>query len=243
MKVVAINGSTKKDSGRTALILNQLLDGLKESGAVVEKFHAYELELKSCKGEFSCWFNNPGHCFQRDDMQWLSPKLQEADVWILASPVHTWGFSGALQMLLERTVSGIEPFFSVNGGHSSHPLRLGSIERTIALVSSCGLWEMDNFNALLAQVRLMCLGMGFNYAGALLRPHSETMRAFPGTSQQAAEVLEAAREAGHELSSTGKFSQRIMDAVSRPLTTMEQYLELSNRFLQSKMGRTRVGSL
>jgi multimeric flavodoxin WrbA len=243
MKVVAINGSAKKDSGRTAAILNQLLDGLKESGAMVEKFNAYELDLKSCKGEFSCWFNNPGQCFQKDDMQWLSPKLQAADVWILASPVYSWGFSGALQTVLDRTVSGIEPFFSINEGHSSHPLRQGSVERTIALVSSCGLWEMDNFDPLLAQIRLMCLGMGFHYAGALLRPHSEAMRAFPGTSQSAAGVLEAAHEAGRELSSTGMFSQPTMDAVSCPLTSMDQYLELSNRFLQSKIGKTRAGTL
>lgn len=123
----------------------------------------------------------------------------------------------------------------MNEGHSSHPARQGAVERKIALVSSCGLWEMDNFDALLSQVRLICTGMGFLYAGALLRPHSEAMSAFAGASGLAHEVLNSAREAGLELASAGVFSQRNMDAVSRPLMPMDRYIEMCNGFLQSKM--------
>ena len=73
MKVVAINGSPKMDKGSTALILEPLLEGMREMGAEVELFCTKKLKINPCQGGFRCSTETQGECFQKDDMQMLHP--------------------------------------------------------------------------------------------------------------------------------------------------------------------------
>ena len=102
MKVVAINGSPKMDKGTTALILAPFLEGLRGSGAEVELFYTKKLEINPCHGDFRCSTDTPGECFQKDDMQMLHPKLYEADIWVMATPVYVSGMTGPLKNLVDR---------------------------------------------------------------------------------------------------------------------------------------------
>lgn len=42
------------EKGRTAIILNPFLDGMKDAGASVELFYVKRLKVKPCAGEFYC---------------------------------------------------------------------------------------------------------------------------------------------------------------------------------------------
>jgi len=44
------------------------------------------------------------------------------------------------------------------------------------LVSSCGFWEMDNFDPLLAHMKAKCRNANREFAGALLRPHGPALK-------------------------------------------------------------------
>lgn len=46
----------------------------------------------------------PGKCFQSDDMQMLHPKLRAADGWVFATPLYTWGVAGPLKIMMERSL-------------------------------------------------------------------------------------------------------------------------------------------
>ncbi len=240
MKVLAFNGSPKMDKGNTALILSPLLEGLREAGAEVELFYTNQLSIKPCQGEFNCWIKTPGHCWQEDDMQMLHAKLAGADAWVFATPVYLWGAAAPLKNLMDRLLPLIEPFMTLRDGHCSHPLRAGVKPAKIVLVANAGFWEMDNFDPLLVQTKTMCRVLGFEYAGALLRPHGPALAAMLDMGAPVQDVLDAARRAGHELVSRGHIGAGTELAVSRILLPLETYREFANREFEGAMERARA---
>jgi multimeric flavodoxin WrbA len=105
-KVVAINGSPNMDKGSTAKILGPFLDGMREAGASVELFYAKQLDVKPCTGELRCLREKPGQCYIDDSMQSLYPRLRDADILVLATPIYN-PLPEEMQNLLNRlTPSG-----------------------------------------------------------------------------------------------------------------------------------------
>jgi multimeric flavodoxin WrbA len=228
MKVFAINSSPLMAKGNTAVILNPFLDGMKEAGAEVELFYTKKLKIKPCQGEFNCWLKTPGVCFQRDDMDILRPKLDEADVWVLATPVYVDGMSGPLKNFLDRIIPGAQPFFELRNGHIRHPASGTRKPRKMVLVSNCGFWELDNFDPLVVHVKAICKNTNMEFAGALLRPHGPAMRPMLEMGGLVEDVIEAARDAGRQLVRNGKISPQTLSTVSRELMPLEEYFQQAN---------------
>ncbi len=241
MRVLAFNGSPKMDKGNTALILSPFLDGVRAAGAEVELFYTKNLNINPCQGEFNCWVKSPGRCFQEDDMQMLHPKLRSADVWVFATPVYVWGAAGPLKNLMDRILTTLEPFMVLRDGHCSHPFR-GAAAPKVVLVASCGLWEMDNFDPLVAQLKAMSRILGFPFAGALLRPHGSALASMLGMGAPVEDVLEAARRAGGELVRNGHIGAGTELAVSRPLLPLETYMEFANREFKAAIERAQAAN-
>ncbi len=229
MKVLAFNGSPLMEKGNTALILNPFLEGARQAGAEVELLYIAKLNIHDCLGDFNCWMKTPGTCHQSDDMQLIHPKLREADVWVFASPVYVWGVSGTMKVLMDRFLPLIEPSITLNDGHCSHPLRAGTKRSKIVLVSNCGFWEMDNFDPLLAQMRMLCRVIGFEFAGSLLRPAGPLLAAMLEMGAPVEDILEAAREAGRQLVRDGVISARVQQIVSRDLMPRDSYIQALNQ--------------
>lgn len=235
MKVLAINGSPLKDKGNTARILQPFLDGLSDSGAGVELLHTRDLQIMPCLEDYQCWLKTPGHCAQQDDMQMVHLKLRAADVWVFATPVFVWGPSGPLKNLMDRMLPLIEPFITLRAGHCSHPIREGTPQAKLVLVSSCGFWEMDNFDPLLEQMRTLCRVIGLEFAGALLRPHAPGFCTMLEMGAPVHDVLDAARAAGRELITHGVISEATMAAVSRPVLACDDYLHHANERFRTQL--------
>ena len=235
MKAIAINSSPLMDKGNTAVILNLFLDGMKEAGAEVELFYTKKLNINPCQGCFNCWLKTPGQCFQRDDMDTIRPKLDEADIWVLATPLYVDGMSGPLKNLLDRIIPGAQPFFEMRDGHIRHPGRGETKPRKMVLVSNCGFWEMDNFDALVVHVKAICKNARMEFAGALLRPHGAALRPMSEQGAPVQDVLTAAREAGHQLVRDGKISPQTLSTVSRELMPMETYFQMANQSFQQAL--------
>ncbi len=232
--VLAINSSPKKGKSNTSLILNPFLDGMKDAGADIELFYIRDLDLKPCTGEFSCWFKHPGECYQRDDMQQLYPKLEEADILVFASPVYVDGINGSLKNLIDWMIPLITPMFELSEGHCRHTLRDGVKEGQLVLVSNCGFWELDNFNPLLLHMKALSKNMSRVFAGALLRPHGPALNNMMKMGQPVDDVFKAANEAGRQLVENGKMSLETLRTISRELLPLEMYVhEINRRFQQS----------
>ena len=224
-KVVAINGSPKMDKGNTHLILEPFLQGMQETGAEVEVFYTKKLDVKPCQGAFVCWNKTPGTCWQKDDMQWLVPKMGGADVLVMATPVYVDGVSGPMKMVIDRMLPLLHGPFEKRDGHCRHPLREEYVRGKLVLVSTCGFWEMDNFDPLVVHLKALCKNMSREYAGALLRPHGGALRILKGLGASADDVLEAARDAGRQLVRDGAIRDETLATVSRELMPFDAYFE------------------
>ena len=99
MKVLGIFGSPRK-GGNTELLLEEALKGAEAEGAEVERLRITDYNVIPCKGCLACY--NKGGCIILDDMQKIYPKLMEADILILASPVFFYNVTAWAKALIDR---------------------------------------------------------------------------------------------------------------------------------------------
>ena len=237
LKVLVFNSSPRKEKGNTALILNPFIEGMREAGAEVDLYYNYDLKIKPCRGCFNCWLKTPGVCSQKDDMQWLIPKMRDADVLVYATPLYSYGMNGQMKNLIDRMIVLAEPFMEVAEGRSRHIVGDGEKLRKIVLVSNCGLWGIDNFDPLVVHVKKLCQDPPMEYAGALLRPHGEALRAMLDMGAPVGDITDAAREAGRQLIAEGKVSQSTLDVISRDLLPVEVYVKMANEQFRRVMAK------
>lgn len=229
MKVLAFNSSPKAEKANTSLILNPFLRGLERGGAQVELFYTRKLKIRPCSGDLHCWFQEPGTCIHKDDMQSLYPKFRGADVWVFGTPVYFDAVSGTMKNLMDRLVPLILPFVELRGGHCAHARRKGSKAGKVVLVSNCGFWERDNFDPLLVHMKAFCRTIGREFAGALLRPCGEAFRGLLELNRPVQGVLEAAEAAGRELAQEGKMSPETLNGVISEITPLDRFVTTSNK--------------
>jgi len=229
MKLLAINGSPLKSRGNTQVILSEFLRGVGNSGVEIEEIFLNELTIKPCLGKLSCWVKTPGKCCQNDDMTTLLPKLADSDVWVFASPVYWDGVTSTMKNLMDRLLPLIEPKIELYDDHCRHALRFGVKNGKIVLVSTCGFWELDNFEPMINHVKAVCKNIHRDFAGALVRPHGALFKYLKKDNDSLKEILAAVYNAGLELVNEGRISRKTMEIVSLELMPREQYIEDINR--------------
>jgi multimeric flavodoxin WrbA len=102
MKVVAFNGSARKD-GNTAILLNTVLEELKREGIETELVQLSGKSLQGCIACFKCFENKDGRCaVKKDEMNVYIEKMQEADGILLGSPTYFSDVSTNMKALIER---------------------------------------------------------------------------------------------------------------------------------------------
>jgi multimeric flavodoxin WrbA len=116
MKVVAINGSPKKE-GNTYHALRMVGTQLEENGIDFEIIHIGNKEVRGCLACGNCAKNKDEKCTTTGDNlnEWIQ-SMKNADGIILASPVYYAGIAGTMKCFLDRAfyVSGS------NGGLFRH---------------------------------------------------------------------------------------------------------------------------
>lgn len=231
-KALVFNSSPRKDRGNTALILSPFLEGLRESGVEVELFYTRKLKINPCSSELDCWFGNAGRCYQDDDMNMLYPKLQQADIWIFATPLYVGGISGPMKNLIDRLIPLVQPFIELREGRCRHPLREGTKSGEIVLVSSCAFWEIESFDSVITQTVEICKHVNRRFAGALLRPHAHVLQRLSTSGNSADDIFVAAKQAGSQLARDGEMSLKTLKMVSRKLVSLEDYIQAANMAYQ-----------
>ena len=223
-KVIAINGSPRMEKGNTAVILDAFLDGMKEAGAVVELFNVTRLNVKPCVADFDCWWKKPGECIIKDDMQLVYPKLRDADVLVLATPVYI-PLPGEMQDFVNRLCPLMEPILEFRDGRTRAKFHDNVKIRKIVLVSTCGWWEMGNFGTVVRIAEELAKDLGQELAAAVLRPHAFIMKE---NKEKAEVVLKAVRQAGFQLVKDGRISGEVLKTISQPLISEEELRQRYN---------------
>ena len=99
MKVLGIYGSPRK-GGNTELLLEEALKGAEMEGAEVERLRLTDFDIMPCKECLACY--QDGNCILLDDMSKVYPKLLDADIIILASPIFFYGVTAWAKGLIDR---------------------------------------------------------------------------------------------------------------------------------------------
>lgn len=100
MKVLAINGSARKD-GNTAIIINKIFEELNAAGIETEIVQFAGSIIEPCKACWACGGQN--NCVHKKDMfREVYEKMLDADGIILGSPVYSANVSANMQAFLER---------------------------------------------------------------------------------------------------------------------------------------------
>ena len=103
MKVVAINGSARKE-GNTTILVQKVFDELEREGIVTEQIHLAGKKVKGCIACFRCFENLDRKCaVDNDFVDECIGKMDEADGIILASPTYFASVSAELKAVMDRT--------------------------------------------------------------------------------------------------------------------------------------------
>ena len=104
MNILVLNGSPRPQ-GNTAAMVEAFAEGAREKGHTVHIVPVCQKKIAGCLACEYCHQKESGHerqCVQKDDMQAISPLLDEAEMIVLASPIYYHGFTGQLQCAINR---------------------------------------------------------------------------------------------------------------------------------------------
>jgi multimeric flavodoxin WrbA len=102
MKVVAFNGSPKKE-GNTYLLLRRVFEELLKEGIETEYIHFGGKPLRGCIACMKCMENKDKKCTLPDDgLNGYVAKMDQADGIILASPVYFSNVTAEMKALIDR---------------------------------------------------------------------------------------------------------------------------------------------
>jgi multimeric flavodoxin WrbA len=102
MKVVAFNGSARKD-GNTAILLKAVLDEIVKEGIETELVQLAGESLQGCIACYKCWENKDRKCsVNTDNLNRYLGKIVEADGVVLGSPVYFTDVTANMKALIER---------------------------------------------------------------------------------------------------------------------------------------------
>jgi multimeric flavodoxin WrbA len=102
MKVVAFNGSARKD-GNTATLVNTVFGELNAEGIETEMVQLSGERVRGCIACFQCWKRQDRKCAVNDDcINSCIEKMAAADGVILASPTYFADITTELKALVDR---------------------------------------------------------------------------------------------------------------------------------------------
>jgi multimeric flavodoxin WrbA len=101
MKILALNGSFRKN-GNTEILLKQALMGAESEGASVEMLRLTDYKIGPCRGCGLCLFRENVCQVQDDDVPFIFSKVDECDGMILGSPCYFLELTAVVKQLIDR---------------------------------------------------------------------------------------------------------------------------------------------
>jgi multimeric flavodoxin WrbA/putative sterol carrier protein len=246
MKVLALNSSARTgDVSKTEIVLDYLVQGMREAGAEVEVIELRKKKIRYCIGCFTCWTKTPGMCIHKDDMtKEILPKYLDSDLVILATPLFHYTVNALMKTFIERTLPVLLPFFEKRDGVTKHPYRHETPH--VVVLSVAGFPEESVFDALKFYVNFMFRKQ--RLVAEIYRTSSE-MFTRSSTSTNISDIREALIQGGRELVQSMKISQETMVRIKKPITNFEEMAPLGNLMWQTcinegvTMGEAQKGGL
>ena len=103
MFALAISGSPRKN-GNTAILLNTVLEPLRQTGWETELFELAGKKIRGCLSCGVCMNKRDGHCAVKNDVlhEELFAKMLRADAIVLGSPTYFAGITPEIKAVIDR---------------------------------------------------------------------------------------------------------------------------------------------
>ena len=101
MKILVLNGSPRKN-GKTAAMVAAFKESAETAGHEVNVVNVCEKKIAGCLACEYCHKTGNGKCIQKDDMQEIYPLMEEMEMFVIASPIYYYSYSGQMQCALNR---------------------------------------------------------------------------------------------------------------------------------------------
>lgn len=205
MNILVINGSPKGAHSNTYRLATAFLEGIREALADVKARERFisRMDIKPCRGCFSCWNRTPGKCCIQDDMGQVIEDLLWADLTIWSFPLYYFTVPGALKNLIDRQLPMVLPFMEEREGQvgsGNHPSRYDMGGKRTVVISTCGFYTAKgNYDGVRSLFDHLC-GRG-NYT-AVFCGQGELFRV-PELSARTGEYLSYVKQAGKEYGEGG----------------------------------------
>lgn len=128
MKIVAINGSPRKD-GNTAKLLKKFTE--EHAGIDLVYYDLVDMKIKDCIACMHCKSHDA--CSIKDDMTKIYKDLKECDAMLFASPIYMGAETATLKAVVDRLFALLSPV----EGPARYAPRLSPGKKMVALFT-CG---------------------------------------------------------------------------------------------------------
>lgn len=139
-KILVISGSPRK-GGNSDMLCDEFIKGALEAGHETEKIFLGKKNISYCCGCGTC---NTSHvCVIKDDMSDILPKLVNADVVVMATPVYFYSMDAQMKTLIDRTtpryeeIKNKEFYFIVTAADTDKKMMRRTIEGFRAFTQDC----------------------------------------------------------------------------------------------------------
>lgn len=224
MKVLVLNGSPKKKSDTFRLTEAFLRGFNREQEHEVHIIHVIDKNIAPCRGCFSCWQKQDGHCVIHDDQNDILDLYRTADVIIWSFPLYCYAMPSHLKALLDRTIPLVKMNMVQETDGTVHHEALADFSRIHTLViCGCGFpdWE-GNFDGL----RAMC-GVCFCGPDMVCVPETPLLNV-PAAAVVAEPLLTRFEQAGEEYAATLTLCAETVAELERPMIPKEVYIRNVN---------------
>jgi multimeric flavodoxin WrbA len=155
MKVVAFNGSPRKD-GNTSILIHHVFSELEKQGIETDLVQLSEKEIHGCIACYKCSQNPDRHCAVKSDAanEYID-KMLSADGIILGSPVYFQGVTPEMKALIDRT-----GYVARSNGRMFKDKVGASL---VALRRSGGISTLDTMNHFFLAGQMIIVGRGIAF--------------------------------------------------------------------------------
>jgi len=148
--VLGIVGSPRRGAN-TETLIDQVLKGAEEAGAVTEKLLLSETNIQPCRACNAC--QNTGKCVIDDDFASTLEKMKQSRVWVLGTPVYWWGPTAQMKAFIDgwygvdrALFRGKEIILAVSSGGGSSYAQL-TLEMLESIVPYLGMKHIATLQA------------------------------------------------------------------------------------------------
>ncbi len=195
MNVLLINGSPKGDRSNTLLLSRAFCQGFMQEADCLKELPVYNMNIKDCRGCFTCWESTPGKCCISDDMPEVIEHILWADIIVWSFPLYYFSLPSRLKALMDRMLPMNLPFMMKEAESGGHPSRYDLSGKRYVCISTCGFYTAKgNYQSVDAQFSRMFGKSGFTsiYCG------QGELFTVPALSKRTGQYLEYVKKAGQQ---------------------------------------------